>query len=285
MTAADPKGEQTINRDAKTTGGVKGFASDQMNVRKWCLNRPKQADVMRRLKDLCGLDGKDTQYKPLRKSQVAKSEKYVQAVTGVLDERFLNPFGADTDKEECVYNLSSGLPFKGDADDLLNIRKNGEELYKDFRTQRLRSNEKLIHARLPKQKPTLFSQTLKKTKTKKSNSSEVIKANQNILGKLLTLSSIMKQPIDFEKALSYPLYDVPLSLAFPDGTKRSNQKSLLLDIIKATNSRQTESEGQNAGRKKDYHSHRRYDCPLSSDLAKPPRDVRRMDQKISEYNP
>ncbi|XP_066933544.1 uncharacterized protein [Clytia hemisphaerica] len=38
MTAADQRGEQTINRDAKTTGGVKGFASDQMNVRKWCLN-------------------------------------------------------------------------------------------------------------------------------------------------------------------------------------------------------------------------------------------------------
>ena len=35
-----------------------------------------------------------------------------------------------------------------------------------------------------------------------------------------------------EKALEYPLSPVPLSIAHPDGTRRTNQKSDLLGIIK-----------------------------------------------------
>ena len=189
---------------------------------------------MRRLNDLCGMNGKTAQYKPLRSRQITKSENHTQQVTNVLTDRFLNPFGAEVDQEESVYNLSSGMAFNGDAEGLLAVKKKGEELYQDFRSKRLHTNEMSIHARLPRQKPTLFSSTKRKTKRKKDNSSEVIKANRNVLGKLLTLSANARQPIDFQKALTYPLYDVPLSLAFPDGTQRSNQKCMLLNIIKKT---------------------------------------------------
>ena len=42
-TAVDQRGEQTINRDAKTSGGVKYFASDPRSILKWTLNRSTQA--------------------------------------------------------------------------------------------------------------------------------------------------------------------------------------------------------------------------------------------------
>jgi hypothetical protein len=38
-TAIDQRGEQTINRDAKTSGGVTQFVSTSSSVLKWCLNR------------------------------------------------------------------------------------------------------------------------------------------------------------------------------------------------------------------------------------------------------
>ena len=44
-TAAYQRGEQTINKDTKTVGGIKGFSSDHMNVTKWCLNRPNLSTV------------------------------------------------------------------------------------------------------------------------------------------------------------------------------------------------------------------------------------------------
>ena len=56
-------------------------------------------------------------------------------------------------------------------------------------------------------------------------------ANRNVLGKLLTLSANAQQLIDFEAALSFPPYHVSLSLAYPDRTKRSTQKSKLLEIV------------------------------------------------------
>ena len=42
------------------------------------------------------------------------------------------------------------------------------------------------------------------------------------------------QVIDFKEALKYPLFHIPLSLSFPDGTKRSPAKSSLMKITDHT---------------------------------------------------
>ena len=41
--AIDQRGEQTISRDAKVSGGIKYFASDPNSILKWTLNRSAQA--------------------------------------------------------------------------------------------------------------------------------------------------------------------------------------------------------------------------------------------------
>ena len=38
-TAIDQRGEQTINRDGKTCGGIRNVANSSSSVLKWCLNR------------------------------------------------------------------------------------------------------------------------------------------------------------------------------------------------------------------------------------------------------
>jgi len=45
------------------------------------------------------------------------------------------------------------------------------------------------------------------------------------------LSAKFEKPIDFQHALSYPLYPYPLRMAFPDGSKRETSKSKLLHEI------------------------------------------------------
>ena len=114
---------------------------------------------MRGLADLCGIGVQATKYKPLRDRQIQSSEEYVQRIMGILNGRFLNPFGAEVDKDESVYNLSSGMPFQGNTEGLLEIKKNGEKSYNDFKKQHLHSTEIVFHAKIPKQKPTLFSGT------------------------------------------------------------------------------------------------------------------------------
>ena len=96
---------------------------------------------MRGLADLCGIGVQATKYKPLRDRQIQSSEEYVQRIMGILNGRFLNPFGAEVDKDESVYNLSSGMPFQGNTEGMLEIKKNGKKLYNDFKKQRLHSTE------------------------------------------------------------------------------------------------------------------------------------------------
>ena len=38
QTAVDERGKQTINRDGKTSGGIRNVASSSSSVLKWCLN-------------------------------------------------------------------------------------------------------------------------------------------------------------------------------------------------------------------------------------------------------
>ena len=41
-TAVDQRGEQTLNKDAKTVSGIKGFSVDNNAVTKWTLGRSDQ---------------------------------------------------------------------------------------------------------------------------------------------------------------------------------------------------------------------------------------------------
>ena len=200
-----------------------------MNVLKWCLNRPKQAAIMKELCKITGMSNNSYEYKALREKEVSRSETYVQKMIEILEENFLNPFGLERDKES-LFNLSSGFEYQGDAEKLVSIYKDGEQLYEVFKAERLFSTTTPFHEKVPRQKPTLFSDT-SKPKGKDNKKCDIIEANRNVLAKLLTLSANAQEPIDFNKALEYPLYHVPLSLAYPDGSKRSTQKSKLLEVI------------------------------------------------------
>ena len=186
---------------------------------------------MQELFESAGMRDQPSHYKPLRDIQIKRSEKCVGEVIEILEEKFFNPFGVDVEQDkESVYNLSSRQQYQGSADDLVGIRTMGQALYNDFKKDRLFSTTIKFHDTIKRQKPTLFSD-VSKPKPKKDTNYEVVKANRNVLGKLLTLSANAQQLIDFEAALSFPLYHVPLSLAYPDCTKRSTQKSKLLKFV------------------------------------------------------
>ena len=65
----------------------------------------------------------------------------------------------------------------------------------------------------------------------RSGKLKAVEVNINVIGTLLALSARSERLIDFQKALSHPLCSVPLSLANPDGSRRTTQKSKLSDII------------------------------------------------------
>ena len=74
-TAIDQRGEQSINRDAKTAGGIKSFYSSESSILKWTLNRAHQSANTSELKSMTGMNQENFAYKSLRPSEIIKSEQ------------------------------------------------------------------------------------------------------------------------------------------------------------------------------------------------------------------
>jgi len=202
-----------------------------MNVLKWCLNRPQQAKNFNDLIFFAGLNQKSNIYKPLRDSEIKKSEKIVSDIINVMENEYLNPFSPLLEEDK-LYNLSSGCCKEEGVDELLNIYEAGKVMANEFLTNRILSSREKFHEPIRKKKiPTFFTPKIK-VSTAKSES--VIEANRNIIGKLLSIGAKTEQLIDFQKALNFSLYTVPLCLAYPDGTRRASPKSKLLEVILMT---------------------------------------------------
>ena len=128
----DQRGEQTLNRDAKTTGGVKYFVADNSAVLKWTLNHSEQAKNTGALLNLTDMNNPGSIYKPLRPSQILKSERFVLNIINVLKEEYVNPFDSNLDKGLLV-NLSSGIAVAEDVpEEITSTDNSGRMITKPF---------------------------------------------------------------------------------------------------------------------------------------------------------
>ena len=108
-TSVDQRGEQTMNRDAETSGGIKSFASNKESILKWTMNCPYQAESTGALYEMAGIKRSTEDYKCTRPSEIIKSESRVEKVKEVLANEFLNPFDSALD-QEYLFNIGSGIP-------------------------------------------------------------------------------------------------------------------------------------------------------------------------------
>ena len=90
-------------------GGIKAFSSNDASVLKWCLNRPYQAKYFKELTNYAGIDSFTLCYKPLRISEIEKSERNLSKTIDVFENEYINLFSLNLDIGQ-LYNLSSGVP-------------------------------------------------------------------------------------------------------------------------------------------------------------------------------
>ena len=220
-----------MNRDAKTTGGIKYFAADISAVLKWTWNRSEQAKNTGALLNLTDMNNPGSIYKPLRPSQILKSERFVSNIINVLKEEYVNPFDSNLDKG-LVVNLSSGIAVAEEvAEEITSTDSSGKDDYQTFCKDRLESKKVNFHDPISRKKLTLFSSTGQTVSVEKDKKLKSVEVNRNILELLFSASAKSGQVIDFAKALEYPLGSVPISLANPDGSRRVTSKSKLLKVI------------------------------------------------------
>ena len=80
-------------------------------------------------------------YKPLRPSQILKSERFVSNIINVLKEEYVNPFDSKLDKGLLV-NLSSRITVAEDvAEEITSTDSSGKDDYQTFCKDRLESKK------------------------------------------------------------------------------------------------------------------------------------------------
>ena len=233
-TAIDQRGKQTLNREAKSVSRIGKFEGNIDSIIKWTLNRASQAKITAEQKLFAQVNKSEEMHKAFRPHQIRKSENWTATLAQIISQDFFNPFDCNLDCTK-LYNLSSGVPVdETSCLGILSIKGDGEKRYHDFVDSRLLSEETKFYDPLTKSKYTLFRNCSRKVNMlERSGKLKAVEVNRNVFGTLvlLALSARSERLIDFQKALSYPLCSVPLSLANPDGSRRTTQKSKLSDVI------------------------------------------------------
>lgn len=161
--AVDITIEQTINRHAKSQGGIIGFSRNPSAYYRWCTTRHSRASYLQATLELAEMDtAESSTHKDLRPCEISQSEeatgKVVKAITN-----FINPFNVDDN--ENLYCLSFGAPAtKEIEEDLLSVRKRGREAKCTFIKERLVDKAKSFNAPLKRQKLKTFANQAKSAK-------------------------------------------------------------------------------------------------------------------------
>ena len=104
----------------------------------------------------------DEEYKANRPSSILALEHRVDRIIEVLSCEYVNPFDPVLENE-CLHNLSSGVAVNSElADQILSIKESGEEFYKDFVDDRLKSTSVKIHDPI-KKKSFIIQKCLQKS--------------------------------------------------------------------------------------------------------------------------
>ena len=190
-----------MNRDTKTSGGIKSFASNKESILKWALNRPYQAENTKALYEMAGIKRSTEDYKCTFPSEIIKSERRVAKVKEVLAKDFLSPSDPTLD-QEYLFNIGFGIPVhQGLADGILVTKERGENLYKTFPQNRILSTKDKMHDPTKRQEKVPFENSGKKVTLKKNGKEKIIVANRKIIGTMLALSAKHYRLINFKTAL------------------------------------------------------------------------------------
>ena len=223
-------------KNSKTPGRIKNFSHQETAYRKWVLNRPFTSAMVSSLLELSNLSNtSQNPRKCLRTKEILNSEDRVIRTMEVVRSYFINPFSPDIDPSK-LFNIVSGKPLPRDVEEhLLSTHKRGSELYSAFNTRLDMEKDGETPcffdpiSRLPWRS---FQDNIKRTTLQNARGQmKNVAVQRDILGILAAKSSEENMPVNIDKALTYPLAPVPLSLTTPDGTRRSTPKSQMMEVV------------------------------------------------------
>ncbi|KAK3106630.1 hypothetical protein FSP39_024006 [Pinctada imbricata] len=229
--AVDITIEQTINRHAKSAGGIIGFSRNLYAYHRWCVTRHFRAQYLAETLNMADMTNDESGiHKETRPSYIMRMEDDVRKVMDSF-KGFMDPFHV-TD-ESRLYCLSSGIPASEEiAKDLLEAPCKGQSQMKQFISERLTDAGVSFHAPIKRNKfKTFQSMALVKKAVSSKNKEIELKAERNLFGQLMILA--VQNNIDLAVTFTYPLGPVPWALATADGVPFKSDKAKLLHVLES----------------------------------------------------
>jgi len=155
--AVDITIEKTINRSAKTRGGIIGFSRNVSAYHRWCLTRHTRATFLEATIDRADMSTNvESFHKCTRPSQIRRSDSEVANIQAAF-QQFRSPL-MYTEDDDVLYCLSSGQPASDEVcGDLLRYTEVGEISAAEFIQTRLVEKTIPFYTAMKRQKLKTFT--------------------------------------------------------------------------------------------------------------------------------
>ncbi|KAK5641777.1 hypothetical protein RI129_010324 [Pyrocoelia pectoralis] len=218
--------DQMVNRDAgRTMSGITYLTNSASARMRWSTDRCIISAVTNNLFNMVGLNKTNDITNDLSNSRKKKNLESINNLSTAINNR-MNPFDESLDKD-WLFNISTGKAAPREVSDyLLSVEKIGKEKKEKFITDC--SDDVTQFDVLPIKHVAVknFTSAIKKKRIVIKTTVEVLNAQTNMFGQLLRIALDTKN-VDMEKVLTFPLFEVPLSLCHIDGTIHKTDKSVL----------------------------------------------------------
>ncbi|XP_067931036.1 uncharacterized protein [Watersipora subatra] len=220
--AADHAIEQTVNRQSKTSGGVRGITLTRGAVQRWVLAQPAKAAVLEKCEMMAGIkDPEDYKAKDTGLARMKSDEKHIERLSETISS-MINPWNSGLDS---LVSISSGAvaaqPIQQSLDQAY---CDGEKALTEFIEERVVKKTTDVFAPIKQQKLKTFGTTTKST----SSSKDEVKSGRSLFGRMLVVANQRK--IDLKNLLTYSLSSVSLPLANAEGSGLN--KTTKADLLK-----------------------------------------------------
>lgn len=219
--------EQTVNKDSKTRGGLKGFTVNKGAVNRWTAGHHERAAIMRQVQEMAGKGQRSFFRKDLTESRKRRDESDVESIIDTISS-LTNPFEEATSID--ILHLASGvLPSSDVTRDLLATEEKGDASFVQYCQERLEKEDKAITDTIPRSTLKTFSNMSKKSVSNIKGKEVVLKSDRDLFARLVIIGK--SRQVDLRNMMTYSLGPLPLPIAKADGTLMKTNKAKLLHML------------------------------------------------------
>lgn len=228
--------EQTINADAASKyRGISCFTNSLGARQRWAKSHYLRTSICSNFFNKIGLTkvedvSLDVSY-DLCENSKKRSHKQLDKLKNEI-QNCGNPFS--TQNEKSLVNIGSGAIATEEIEKyVLNIFHSGRQQQSNFIKECLNSPIRFkFNSPIKKNTISNFASGSLISKRNNNNSSvKVIKFERNLFARILRMS--LKETMNMESVLSFPITPIPLALCHPDGTMYKTNKSQLIKILES----------------------------------------------------